>query len=342
MLRHITLVSFLAALLATACRREAPLPGTREQPVPAPKTLSVYSGRSETLIAPLLDRFSKQSGIKVNTRYGETAELAAMLLEEGKNSRADLFIAQDAAALGAVEQAGLFRALPDEVRSRVPSRFVHPDGSWIGLSGRARTVVYNSKSMTPEALPQALDNVVDRRWRGRFGIAPANASFQAHLAVYRVVHGREALARLLRDMARNEPKRYSKNSAIVDAVIAGEIEWGLVNHYYLWQALKQRPDAPAANFFMPKGDASSFINLAGVGVMSPKRDAIELVRFLLSDEAQRYFASETYEYPVVPGIDAAVDLVPLSEVRTPEVNFADVSAVLGETLTMLQESGLLE
>ena len=303
--------------------------------------MTVYSGRNERLIGPLLDRFTERTGIEVRTRYGSTSELTATLLEEGTNTPAHLFVSQDAAALGALSRGGLLRKLPDELQGRIPGRFRSIHGDWVGLSGRARVVVYNTERVRPEELPQRLEDVTDERYRGRFGLAPSNASFQAHMAMFLTVNGEPDLEELLRGLVANAPMRYPKNSPIVEAVIAGEIDWGLVNHYYLWRALQEHPAAPAKNFFMPAGAASGFVNLAGAGLMRESPEALELMRFLLSDEAQRYFADETYEYPLVPGIEPAVDLPPLEQLVDPRVDYRDVATALERALVLIQDSGLI-
>ena len=182
-------------------------------------------------------------------------------------------------------------------------------------------------------------NTGDERFRGRFGIAPVNASFQAHMAVYRAVHGAEALEKLLSSIAANEPQRYPKNSPIVEAVLKGEIDWGLVNHYYLWRAKKEDPEAPGANYLMPE---DGFVNLAGVGVLHDKPAVFDLVRFLLSDEAQRYFAEETYEYPLVDGVEATVDLLPLDEEVAGQLDFGAISDALEPTLELIASTGVLQ
>jgi iron(III) transport system substrate-binding protein len=306
-----------------------------------PGKITVYSGRNEKLILPLIDRFRNETGIEVAVRYGDTAELAATILEEGPNTPAAVFISQDAGALGALADANVLKTLPADVIERVPARHRSPAGVWVGLSGRARTIVYNTGNVDPSTLPRTLEDVGVSRYRGRFGLAPTNSSLQAHLAVHRVIEGEAATRAMLKNIAANDPRRYPNNSAIVDAVIAGEIDFGLVNHYYLWQARKERPGAPAENFFMPDGRASSFINLAGVGVLRNDEAALSLVRFLLSDESQAYFANETYEYPVVAGIAPPVDLPPLESIVTPEVDFGRVSAELPATLEMIRDSGLI-
>jgi iron(III) transport system substrate-binding protein len=305
-------------------------------------TVVLYSGRAESLIGPLLERFERDTGIAVEVRYAGTPELAATLLEEGARTPADAFLSQDAAALGALSRAGLLRPIETSLLDRVAAEMRSDRGDWVGVSGRARVVVYGTERMTETDLPQDLQQVVDPKYRGRFGVAPANASFQAHLAALRAVAGAEALDRWLAGLVANEPRRYANNRAIVDAVVAGEIDFGLVNHYYLWQALRERPDAPVANFFMPAGDASSFVNVAGIGLLSDEPAAVRLVEYLLGDEAQRYFAEETFEYPLARGARPAVDLPPLEQLPVARVDFGALSDNLEPTLRAIERSGLLQ
>lgn len=305
------------------------------------RSLVIYSGRNESLVGPLLDRFEARTGIRTEVRYGGTSELAATLLEEGENSPADVFLSQDAAALGALSKAGRFAALSEAVLARVPAVYRSHRGDWVGISGRARTVVFEPERIAAEDLPQSLESLADPVFKGRFGVAPTNGSFQAHMAVLAAAGGREALDRTLAGIVRNEPRRYPKNSAIVEAVIAGEIDFGLVNHYYLWRSKSENPAVTAQNFFMPLGEASSFVNVAGVGVLARSLEADDLVDFLLSEEAQEYFAKETYEYPLVPGISPSVDLPPLLELSTPNVDFGQVADLLEETLQAINASGLI-
>jgi iron(III) transport system substrate-binding protein len=307
---------------------------------PEIEIVTVYSGRGEALVGPLFDRFTRDTGIQVRARYGDSAELAATLLEEGPRSPADLFISQDAAALGALAERGRLHVLPEELTVEVPGRFRDSERRWVGLSGRARTVVYHT-DVAPEELPRSLEEIAAPRFRGRFGIAPANASFQSHMAVYRAVHGAQGLEVLLQAIAENRPRLYDKNQAIVEAVATREIDWGLTNHYYVWRALDERPHVRVASFFMPEGEASSFINVAGVGLLSDRPAALQLVSHLLSPDSQLYFAEETFEYPVLPEVAASPGLPPIEELRTPDVDFGEVAAVLEETLMAIRVSGLL-
>lgn len=343
--RHTALFASVLFVLA-ACKGEQTTSTTTSTTTAATATQAadkkvvLYSGRNEKLIKPLLDRFTQETGIAVETRFGESAELAATLMEEGTRTPADVFFSQDAAGLAAIAKAGLARPLPQDVVGKVPARFAAADGKWIGISGRARTVVYDPKKIQPEQLPQSLEQVGEPRYRGRFGVAPLNASLQSHLAAYSALQGEEALDKLLAAIVANEPKRYARNSAVVEAVAAGEVDWGLVNHYYLWESKKARPDVSLANFIMPAGEVSSFVNVAGVAVVDDDPDAVTLVQYLLSEPAQRYFAEQTFEYPLVAGVPASVALQPLGEVRTPDLDFTRIADALPRTLTKISESGL--
>jgi iron(III) transport system substrate-binding protein len=319
-------ILLLAALLSPGCDRDL-------------RSVTVYSGRSEKLIGPLLDRFSSSTGIEVKVRYADTSQLTATLMEEAHRTPAELFLAQDAAALGALSSAGLLSHIPSEILERIPARFRSPRGDWVGLSGRARVVVYNVERTSADELPQSLAETADSRFRGRFGLAPGNASFQAHMAAYLARNGKPALEQLLRGMAANEPRIYPKNSPIVEAVINGEIDWGLVNHYYLMRALAENPDAPAQNYVMPEADGSGFVNVSGVGLLRETPPALELLRFLVSDDAQRYFSEETLEYSLVSGMRPS-DVSAAGDVQPPQIDFGAVSSALGPTLELIQDSGL--
>jgi iron(III) transport system substrate-binding protein len=338
--RRFAVLFTVVALVAACAADEPPAAAPDEAGAAAVAPLTVYSGRSESLIGPLLERFEQTTSVPVDVRYADTAELAATLLEEGEHSPADVFISQDAAALGALSARGLFVELPARLLDRVGAEHRSPAGDWVGLSGRARSVVYNPELIAVEELPATLEEVTDPRYRGRFGVAPANASFQAHMAAYNVVRGEEALAELLRGLAANEPARYPKNSAIVEAVIAGEIDFGLVNHYYLHSALAQTPDAPGRNAYMRDDGVSAFVNLAGAAALGQRQEAVALIEYLLADEAQRYFLEETHEFPLAIGVDE--DAEGGEAMAAGQVDFASVAAALEPTLALIQESGLLE
>ena len=308
------------------------------------ESVTVYSGRSQDLIGPILERFSEQSGVDVRVRYASTAELAATLLEEGDRSPADLYIAQDAGALGAVEAAGLFAQLDRELLERVPAAFRSPAGRWVGLSGRARTIVYNTEQVDPAELPQSILDFTDPKWRGKIGWAPTNGSFQAFVTALRLVHGEDAAREWLDGIQANAPVEYPKNTPIVAAAGSGEIAVGFVNHYYLHRFLAEEGEGfRARNFYTGPGDVGTLINVAGAGILesSDSKDAArELLRFLLGEEAQRYFTEETYEYPLVEGVEANADLRSIAELQPVQLDLGRLEDLEG-TLRLLRETGVL-
>jgi iron(III) transport system substrate-binding protein len=307
-------------------------------------TLTIYSGREEEIVAPLFDRFEEERGIDVEVRYGDSAELAATLAEEGGDSPADVFFAQDAGSLGAVAAESLLAELPDDLLGRVDERYRDPDGRWVGTSGRARVLAYNSEAVSEDELPDDVFGLTDERWRGKIGVAPTNASFQAFVTAMRLSEGEERTRAWLEGVEDNEPRFYEKNSSILEALAAGEVEVGLVNHYYLALLKDEQPDAPVANHFFEGDDPGALVNVAGVGIVDGTDDedaARELVEFLLSVEGQRFYAEEAEEseYPLVDGVDAPEGVPPLEQLEGPEIELGDLGPELERTLELLNELG---
>ncbi len=307
-----------------------------------PKSLVVYSGRSENLVGPIIQQFEVNTGTEVAVRWGGSSELAATLLEEGANSPADVFFAQEPGALGAVHS--LLSPLPETVLLKVSPESRDPSGRWVGVSGRARVVVYNTDRLSTEDLPEDLWGFTDPIWKGRIGWAPTNASFQAMVTAMRYAWGEERTRDWLSAMLANEPKSYDKNTPIVAATAAGEVDIGFVNHYYLHRFLsEQGSDFGARNYHLSDGGPGSLLLVAGAGILgsSTSKDvAVEFLEFLLSVEAQSYFADEVFEYPLLEGISEPEGLPPLESLRIPEIDYRQLNDVEG-TITLLREVGVL-
>ena len=306
---------------------------------------TLYSGRDEALVQPLIDLFEEQTGIQVEVRYGNTAELGALLLEEGEATPAQVFLSQDAGALGALSQAGLFDTLPSAITDAVPAEFTSTDGSWVGVTGRARVVVFDSDVLNPNDLPDRIGAYVEPDWAGRVGVAPSNASFQSFVTALRVLDGEDAAAEWVEALSANSPQIFEGNSAILAAVDAGVVQTGLINHYY-WYA--RAAEVGAENMraqlkFLQAGDAGAIVNVTGAGVLSGAStddDALEFVRFLVSREAQTYFVEQTFEYPLVPGIDAPMGLPSLESLVITELDLSDLND-LATTQELLTRLGLI-
>lgn len=305
--------------------------------------LVVYSGRTSNLVGPLLEQFAEESGVGIDVRYDESANLALLLDEEGEQTEADVFISQSPGAVGFLDEAGRLAELPDDVVDLVPEGDAAEDGSWVGLSGRVRTLVYNTELVRPADLPDSVLDLTRPEYAGDVALAPTNGSFQDFVTVLRGHVGEEETAAWLEGMATNDAPTYSNNTAIVEAVGRGEVPMGLVNHYYAFVARDQDPDLPVENHFFAEGDYGSTLLVTAASIVEGAdggEEAEQLVEFLLSEEAQRYFGDETFEYPLAAGVEPNEDLPPLSEVDPTRVDLGELGADLETTAEMIDESGL--
>ena len=308
----------------------------------SPGSLVIYSGRSESLVGPIIDQFRSATGVDVQVKYGSTSELAATLQEEGKNTPADVFFAQDPGGLGAVSK--MLAPLPDDLLALVPDWASSHESRWVGVSGRARVVVYNRNNVPVGELPGSLQDLTDPKWNGRIGWAPTNASFQTMVTAMRFAWGDEATRQYLADIQANEPKTYPKNTPIVAATATGEIDVGLVNHYYLHRFIQEDgEDFGARNLFLKNGGPGSLVMVSGAGVLEAsknRQNAERFLRFMLSTVAQQYFAGTTFEYPLVAGVNTHRLLPPISELNGPDVDAAELADIAG-TQALLRDLGII-
>jgi iron(III) transport system substrate-binding protein len=306
--------------------------------------LVVYSGRNQDLVGDLLKRYQDDTGRKLEVRYGDSADLAATLLEEGDNTPADVFLSQDAGALGAVEEEGLLAPLPQTALDAVKPRFRSDDGRWVGLTGRARVIAYDKRELKPSELPQSALDVPTPEWKGRVGWAPTNPSFESFVTAMRKLEGEDVARRWLEDMVANDTKTFTNNIAVRDAIANGEIDIGLINHYYVAEAVAaEGDDYPVGVFFPPNRDVGSLINVSGAAILEGTKrteDARKLVEYLLSKAGQEYFAKVTKEYPLASGVQPDAALEPFEQIRSPDVALSSLAG-LQETVKLIQESGAL-
>jgi iron(III) transport system substrate-binding protein len=334
-------IATIAALIlvASACGSSGSNSDSTEQA--ADTRLIIYSGRSEELVKGLFDAFTAETGITVDARYGDSGEMAALLLTEGSSSPADVFFSQDAGALGAVES--LLTALPEQNLSIVDSQYSASSGKWVGVTGRVRVVVYNpSLAPTP---PNTIDGLLDPQWSGKIGFAPTNASWQSFVTALRVLRGEEAAEKWLTAFAKNKPVAFEKNGAVRDAVNAGEVSLGLVNHYYLLEkiAAEGASAVTAKNQFMAAGDVGGLVNVAGAGILSSAKHtgaAQKFIDFLQSEIAAEYFRTKTWEYVLTKGATQAEGIPAFSDLKAPSIDLSNLKS-LDVTQELLQKVGLL-
>ena len=331
----ITVVVALFATILTGC-------SSSDEQATDITELTIYSGRSEEFIAPFFAQWETQSGITLNIRYGDSAELAAQILEEGSNSPADLFLSQDAGSLGAVAEAALFTQLSDQVAVAIPANFVAANRNWVGVTGRARVFAYAPDRV--KTLPVSVTDLTKIEYKNQIGIAPTNASFQAFLTALIENKGSDFAKDWLKALQANGVKIYAKNSGIVEAIDKGEISIGLVNHYYIWEvseALGRQIDVE--NGFFAPGDLGNLINVSGAGVLASSKKiaaAEDLINFFTSAASQAKFVSDTHEYSLIPGAAAPADVPALDQIGAPTVDLAALKNIKA-TQDLLIEVGLL-
>ncbi|NNE72567.1 MAG: extracellular solute-binding protein [Acidimicrobiales bacterium] len=340
------LVALLAlALLAAACGSDddaTPVDGTDTL---GDATITVYSSRSEELIQPVFDAFETATGATVEVRYGKTDEITLALEAEGDRSPADVYIGQSPGAVGFLDQAGLLAPLGAATLDRVGAAYRASSGNWVGITGRVRVLVYNTDRVDPAELPGSILDLTDPAFAGRVGVAPGNGSFQDFVTAMRADLGDEATGEWLAGMAANDSPNYEKNGAIVDAVARGEVDMGLVNHYYLLEFLEEDPSLPAANYTFPEGDLGSLLITSAAGVVSASdqpANAEALIQYLLSDEAQAQSAAGESEYPLVAGVAAPEGLAPLAELAAITVDLDVLADGLRGTQSLIENSGLIQ
>jgi iron(III) transport system substrate-binding protein len=326
----VALSAILAASLLPACTDDS-------------GSLTVYSGRNEDLVGPLLSRFAEETGIDIDIRYGDSPDLALLVAEEGDKSPADVFLSQSPGAVAYLDEHGLLRALPDSVLDAVDPQYEAADGHWVGLSGRRRTIVYNEDLVDPADLPESVLDLADAEFAGEVGIAPSNASFQDFVTAMRAQLGDDATVEWLQAMADNDQPTYTNNVAIVEAVGRGEIPLGLVNHYYNEQALAEDPELPSRNHFFPGDDLGAMVLVTAASVLSSSdasEEAVRFVEFLLEADAQRYFSEETFEYPLAAGVEPTGDLPPLDGLTVADIDYDALGGGFERTLELIDESGI--
>ena len=339
----LTAASILLAACSSDTEASAPSESGGSTTEPA-GSLVIYSGRDEEFVGTLFEDFTADTGIEVEVRYGDSAELAATLLEEGDSSPADVFFSQDAGSLGAVAETGLFAPIDAETVERVEPRFRSDEGTWVGTSGRGRVAVYNTETVDAAELPESIEGFTDPAWQGRIGLPPTNSSFQAHVAAMIETEGEGWTRDLLEGLVANDPVYYEDNGATTRAVAAGEIEVGLVNHYYLYEVEAEDGDLPLANHYFGAGDPGAFVNSAGVGILASSENpegAAAFADYLTGDPGQTWVSEDSWEYPVVEGYPTSVDLLPISEFQGPEVDLSTLGATLPQALALLGEVGMI-
>jgi len=309
-------------------------------------SLVLYSGRDEELVQPIVDAFTEETGIEVEVRYGNSAEMAAQILEEGTDTPADVFYSQEVGAVGALSKAGLLTDLPEETVNTAEERFRPAEGTqWVGVTARSRVIVYNPEVLEGLgiAVPDGVHDLTAEEYKGHVAIVPGNASFQSFITGFRVQEGEDAARQWLEDMIANEvDSTYESNGDVLEAVNNGDIAIGLINHYY-WARHENR-DSLTAQLVFPSGeDPGGLVNATAAGVTKTGADnpaAVAFIDYLLSTAGQEHFVEETWEYPVVEGVADPEGIPALAELEGPGLDLTDLDSI-EESQALLTDLGLL-
>jgi iron(III) transport system substrate-binding protein len=308
-------------------------------------SITLYNGQHEQTTAALVAAFEHQTGIHVDVRSGDEAELANQILQEGANSPADVFYTENTPVLETLRERGMLAPVSPSTLAAIPSRYNSSEGDWVGVSARVSVLVYNTSQLAPSQLPSSILELAEPKWKGKLAIAPSETDFQPLITAIIKLDGRTAAERWLRGLQANG-KIYPDNETIVAQVNNGESAIGPINHYY-WFRLRAELGADAmhsALHYYAPGDPGDLVDVSGAAVLrssSNKAAAQAFVAFLVSRTGQETIAhSDSYEYPLRPGVAPAPGLRPFAQLKP----VALTPAQLGDgqqALALEQQLGLL-
>ena len=310
------------------------------------KPITIYSGRSESLVGPIFEAFTAETGIAVKARYGSSNDMALTLETEGSKTTADVFLSRSPGPTGYLNDLGMLADLDDDVLVEVDTANRSNGGTWVGFAGRARVLVYNIDEVSEDDLPDSVFDLTGPEYAGLVAIPGSNSSFQDWFTLFRLRNGDDVAIAWLDDMVANGSRFYPKNGAIVEAVGRNEIQFGLVNHYYNFQKVAANGDAQrSANHGFAHGDDGGLMIIATAAVIdsSEEKDAAnKLLAHLLSDEQQTYLTDKVYEYPLALGVESADVLPPAPTDRVGAVDIDDLAAEFRRTMEIIEASGVLD
>ncbi|WP_420434183.1 extracellular solute-binding protein [Candidatus Poriferisocius sp.] len=310
-------------------------------------SVTVYSGRSENLIKPVLDAFTCESGTGVRDRWASSTDLALLIETEGDRTDADVFISRSPGPVGFLESKGLLTSMDSSVLGLVADEHRGANGTWIGFSGRKRVLVHNLDSVPPSDLPTSVFDLTKPEWRGRVAIPATNGSFLDWFTVFRDQYGDDVATQWLDDMVDNDARYYPNNVSVVEAAHRGEIDVGLVNHYYNHRMAADAEAAGnqhrAANYDLADEDIGSLLIISAVTMTASVDDreaAQSLIAYLLSPSVQRYFTRNTFEYPLAGGVEPNPALPPLAALSIGSVDFDALGGGFEGSEDIIQKSGI--
>lgn len=307
--------------------------------------LVIYSGRSEALIQPVLDAFqSKYPKVEILIKAGSNSALANALIEEQSNPQADIFITTEMFTAQSLAQKGIFQSYFPKGAESLSAEFIGPNQTWIGLTRRARVILYNADLVAPEELPASIFDLTNPEWKGQVAAAGStNGGMQAHIAAMRKLLGEEATANWLKGLLANNVTFFGGHTDVRKAVGAGEFKLGLVNHYYYHL---QKAEGSNVGIIYPDQDEGQIGLLTNITAAAIVRDAQNLpaaqalLDFLVSPEGQKLFAEGNYEYPLLPGVPLREGVTPLENFRLAAIDIPSIALDLEATFKLMEVVGL--
>ena len=302
--------------------------------------LVLYSGQHEQTTQALVSAFEKQTGIQVTVRNGDEDQLAEQIMQEGTRSPADVFYTENSPALMKLAGQHLLAPADKATLAAVPAADSSPAGNWVGVTARISALVYNTKALKPSQLPTSVMDLANPKWAGKLGIAPGETDFQPIITSIADTYGSPAALAWLKGVKANAGSHdYPDNETLTSEVNSGQVEIGLINHYY-WYRLRAGLGASAVHsalHFFAAGDPGYVLDVSGAGILASsthQASAQKFLAFMVSAAGQRIIAqSDSFEYPLRPGVAANPELPPLSSLHPDP---ADTIAKLGDGSTALQ------
>lgn len=306
--------------------------------------LTLYNAQHEDLMRSMVDGFTEETGIRVEFRQGHDFELANQIVQEGEASPADVFATENSPAMSLVDGKGGFARLDDATIAQVPAEYVPSSKNWTGFAARATVLVYNTDALTEAELPKSIMDLAQPEWRGRIGVAAAGADFQAIVSAVLEVKGEAATKEWLAGLKTNA-NIYEHNIATMKAVNAGEVDAGVIYHYYWYkdQAESGANSAKTKLKYFGNQDPGAFISVSGIGVVKAsdnQKDAQRLVRYLTSKAGQQIMSDGgALEYSIASGVAPNPKLEPLDELDAPKIDVAKLNGP--KVVELMQGAGLL-
>lgn len=328
-----------AVLGLTACSAGAP-----DSQGSDAEGITVYNAQHESLAQEWVDAFTAETGIKVTVRNGSDTEMSNQIVQEGEASPADVFLTENSPAMAQVENAGLFADIDQATLDQVPANYRPSTGKWTGIAARSTVFVYDEKKLGKEQLPKSMLDLAKPEWKGKWAASPSGADFQAIVAALLELEGEEATKQWLAGMKENFTA-YKGNSTVMKAVNAGEVEGGLIYHYYYFgdQAETGENSGNIASHYFKNQDPGAFVSVSGGGVLASSKhaeQAQEFLKFITGKKGQEILQKgNSFEYAIGSDVPSNEKLVPLKDLQAPEIDPAKLDSQ--KVTELMNQAGLL-